>query len=434
MLPIILLSMLSLGALVTFQRIGASPSTVISVDPEVSATAPGQSFNITIKITDVSELIGWQVNLTFNPAVLNVVNATEGPFLNPSHQLGKTYWFDPDIHNADGWVYIGCSLLNVNEPGATGSGVLATVILTVKAEGLSDLHFSGISETSPETLLVSYDHEAMAAKPIAFSAVDGIFAYPLWRDLAVTNIVASPTSVLPGEPVSVNVTFSNLGNFTETFNATAYYDSTAIGTPRTGLTLEADADRVVTFTWDTTGVALGNYAIKAEVKMAQVDNNSTNNVLTNGTVTIELAHDVAVTGVTVSPSSVASGGKVSVNVTVMNKGSVTETSFNVTLSYDSIVIKTETVTSLVPGDSKTLNFIWDTKDLAVGNYELTAKADPVPGETETKTSDNTYSDVFVEVTAASFLPLELLIGIIVILIVVAGGGAFLFMRRRSKKA
>jgi len=428
MLLSVLLSMLSLGALLTFQRIGAS-STVISVDPQVSAIAPSQSFSVSVKVTNVSELYAWQFNLTFNPAVLNVVNVTEGPFLS---QVGATYWgfTEDDIHNADGWVFVACSFFPIPEHGATGSGVLATVILTVKAEGLSNLHFSGMSETSPETSLATYDHEAMVPKTIDFSAVDGVFAYPLWRDLAVTNIVASPTSVLAGEPVSVNVTVTNLGNFTETFNATAYYDSTAIGT-RTGLTLEADADRVLTFTWDTTGVALGNYPIKAEVRMAQVDNNSTNNVLTNGTVTIELAHDVAVTGVTVSPSSVASGGKVSVNVTVTNKGSATET-FNVTLSYGSTVIETEPVTGLLPGDSKTLDFVWETKDVAVGDYTLTANAGPVSGEI--KTSDNTYSGVVVTVTAAPMLPLELWIGMIVVIIVVVGGGAFLFMRRRSKKA
>lgn len=421
--------MLSFAVVLAVPKIGASPGTVLLVDPYVSAVASGQSFSVNIIVTDVSELYMWQFNLTFDQAVVNVVDVTEGPFLK---DVGSTFWgfTENDIHNNEGWVFVGCSFFPVPEHGATGSGVLATVILTVKANGLSNLHFAGVSQDNPQTSLATWDFTLGSGKPIAFSAVDGVFAYPLWRDLAVTNVVASPTSVPAGESVSVNVTVRNLGNFTETFNATAYYDSTSIGT-RTGLTVEAGVDKVATITWDTTGVAMGSYAIKAEVKIAGVENDTTNNVLTDGTVTIELVHDVAVTDVAVSPLSVASGGKIFVNVTVTNKGSTTET-FDVTLSYDSTVVETETVTGLVPGASETLNFVWETKDVAVGDYELTVKAGPVSGET--KTGDNTYSNVAVKVTAASMLPLELLIGIIVVVIVVVGGGAFFFLRRRSKKA
>jgi len=428
MLLIVFLLVLSLGAVLTSQRIGASPDTLLSLDPQVNAVPPGQSFNVTIKVADVTNLYAWQFNLTFNPTVLNVVNATEGPFLK---NVGSTFWgfSQNDIHNAEGWVFVPCSFFPLPEEGASGSGVLATVIFTVKADGLSSLHFSGISTASPETILASWDFGAEQLKVIAFSAVDGAFAYPLWRDMTVTDIVASPTSVPAGVPVSVNVTVRNLGNLTETFTATAYYDSKTIGT-QTDLSLEASTYRTVVFTWDTTGVAQGSYAIKAEVRMATGENDTTNNVLTKGTVSIELTHDVAVTGVTVSPSSVATGGSVSVNVTVMNKGSVTE-NFDVTLSYDSTVIKTETVTDLVPGASRTLNFVWETKDVAVGDYELTAKAGPVSGET--KTQDNTKSSTIVTVTEPSRLPVELLIAIIVAVIVVAGGGTFFILRRRSKK-
>lgn len=428
-LLVVVFSLLSFAALLTVSRTSASPDAVLSVDPYVSAVAPGQSFSVSTIVTDVSELYMWQFNLTFNKAVVNVVDVTEGFFLK---DVGSTFWgfTENDIHNNEGWVFVGCSFFPLPEHGATGSGVLASVTLTVKANGLSNLHFSGVSQDNPQTSLATWDFNSGSGKPIVFSAVDGVFAYPLWRDLAVTNAVASPTSVPAGESVSVNMTVRNLGNFTEIFNATAYYDSTAIGT-RTDLTVEAGVDKVVTITWDTTGVAMGSYAIKAEVKIAAMENDTTNNVLTDGTVTIELVHDVAVTDVAVSPLSVASGGKIFVNVTVMNKGSITET-FAVTLSYDSTVVDTETVMDLVPGASEILNFVWETKDVSVGDYELTVKAGPVSSETQI--GDNIYSNVMVKVTATSVLPLELLIGIIVIVIVVVGGGAFFLLRRRSKKA
>jgi len=398
-LLIVSVLLLSLGVMLTFQKIGkASPDTVLSVDPEISVVAPGQSFNITIKVTDVSELYAWQFNLTFNPTVLNVTNVTEGPFLK---QAGSTFWAftQNDIHNDAGWVFAGSSLFPVPAQGATGSGVLATVTLRVKAEGISSLHFSGVVGDRVETSLATWDSQANQAKAISFSAVDGVFKYPptipVWRDLTVADIAASPTSVPAGEPVSVNVTVRNLGNLTETFNATAYYDSTAFGT-RTGLTLDAGAYSVLAFTWDTTGVAQGTYALKAAVTFVPGENDTTNNVLTKGTVIIELVHNVAVTDLKVSPSQVASGGEVSANVTVMNKGSVAET-FDVTLSYDSTVINTETLTSLMPGASRTMNFVWNTTDVPIGDYVLTAKAGPVSGET--KTADNTFTGVIVKVVA-----------------------------------
>lgn len=132
-----------------------------------------------------------------------------------------------------------------------------------------------------------------------------------------------------------------------------------------------------------------------------------------------LVHNVAVTGVVASPLSVVAGDTVSVNVTVANKGNLTE-SFGVTLYCDSWVIQSQTVSGLVPGVPRTLVFDWDTRNVDAGDYVLTAIAGTVAEETSTL--DNTFAYAAVTVTeAAPPLPLGpiALMAAVVVLVVIS---------------
>lgn len=141
----------------------------------------------------------------------------------------------------------------------------------------------------------------------------------------------------------------------------------------------------------------------------------------------ELVHDVAIADVVASPLNVEAGGKVSVNVTVVNKGNLTE-SFDVMLYYDSWVVEAKTVAGLFSGASKTLVFEWDTTNVDAGDYVLTSVASTVAGETSTL--DNSYSYVAVKVTESSQpLPTELIVLVLAVVAVVVAAVAFLLRRR-----
>jgi len=102
-----------------------------------------------------------------------------------------------------------------------------------------------------------------------------------------------------------------------------------------------------------------------------------------------LVHDVAIIKVKPSQVRVVVGTIVTIAVTVENQGNTYET-FDVTLSRNSTLIGTQTVTDLVPGKQKLLTFNWDTTGTIPGStYTITAVASTVPGETET--ADNTKS-------------------------------------------
>jgi hypothetical protein len=79
------------------------------------------------------------------------------------------------------------------------------------------------------------------------------------------------------------------------------------------------------------------------------------------TATSEGLHDVAITNVTLSKTTVTSGEIVHINVTAENQGDFTET-FNVT--------------------STVLTFNWDTTHISGGIYTIKAEASIVPNETD----------------------------------------------------
>ena len=396
--------------------IHAASTARITLDPIVNGAKPTESFSVNVTVADVADLYAWQLNLTFNPVILESLEILEGPFLQ---QFGTTMMSAVTLNNTAGYAFTVCALLDLEAPGATGSGVLATVNFRVKAAGMSPLHFSG--ETGLRTI------EAGLPKPLPKELVDGVFGYP--RDLAVTGLVSSSSSVVPGESVSLNATVENKGIVDEVCSVTFYRDSTAVGT-KTGISVSSGASAWVVFAWNTTGVPAGSYTLKAGADVVSGENDTENNVFSDGTLVVELVHDVAVTGLTVSPASIPSGGEVSINVAVFNKGSATE-SFSVSVSYSSTVIGTKEVSALAPGDSETLTFTWETGGVASGDYLLTATASTITGEMNTE--DNVFSDVSLQITNPPFmLPLEWIIAIIAVVIVLIVG-LFLFMRRRPKK-
>jgi len=101
-------------------------------------------------------------------------------------------------------------------------------------------------------------------------------------------------------------------------------------------------------------------------------------------------HDIAVTGITMYPTSIEAGHTVYINVTVENQGDTAET-FNLTVYYDEHVIEERLIKDLEAKNSTILEFIWNTpSDLAAGDYTIKAVASFVPKEADT--ADNTYID------------------------------------------
>ncbi|MGB8779572.1 MAG: PQQ-binding-like beta-propeller repeat protein [Candidatus Bathyarchaeia archaeon] len=103
------------------------------------------------------------------------------------------------------------------------------------------------------------------------------FVMPV-HDVAVVSIVPEETLIQQNQTISVNVTASNPGNYTETFNVTLYYDSVEIGLQN--VTLETGESQILTFVWNTTGVFLGNYTLKATASTVPYEVSTDDNTVT----------------------------------------------------------------------------------------------------------------------------------------------------------
>jgi hypothetical protein len=96
--------------------------------------------------------------------------------------------------------------------------------------------------------------------------------------------------------------------------------------------------------------------------------------------------DIAVTNVMLEETIVQEGFALQVNVTVANTGNSTE-SFNLTVYANTTSIGTQQVT-LPGGNSTIIVSVWNTTGFALGNYTISAYAEPVPDEYDT--ASNTY--------------------------------------------
>jgi hypothetical protein len=110
------------------------------------------------------------------------------------------------------------------------------------------------------------------------------------HDIAVLSVNPLKTIVGQGYTMNINVTVANQGDFTETFNVTLYTNTTAIETKQ--VTLISGASTIITFTWNTTGFAKGNYMVKAYALPVQGEADTTDNTLMNGWITVTIPGDV----------------------------------------------------------------------------------------------------------------------------------------------
>jgi parallel beta-helix repeat protein len=122
--------------------------------------------------------------------------------------------------------------------------------------------------------------------------------YPLMKpfpwdphDLGITNLAIPKSAVWQGFDLRINVTVFNYGNNTENFDVTVYADTTIIDTT-IGITLASGISTTITFTWNTTGFAIGNYTIGANISVVLGETDAADNTYTDGWVEVRLWGDV----------------------------------------------------------------------------------------------------------------------------------------------
>ncbi len=129
-------------------------------------------------------------------------------------------------------------------------------------------------------------------KPLPWGAHDIGMTYigKIWQD-HFPSVFPLKTAAGLGFKVHFNVFVMNYGDYTETFNVTAYANNTIIGTI-TSITLAGGKSIFLNFTWLTTGLATGNYTISSNATQVSGETDTWNNTLTGAQVFLTIPGDL----------------------------------------------------------------------------------------------------------------------------------------------
>jgi len=261
-LPVILICSLVAASLFTvFPRgivyVAQPPTADVALEPaRVEDIFPPDEFTVDLTVVDAEDIQSWEANVTFDPAVLEVVTCAEGEFLK---RKGLPTNFFSDIRLER--VLLSATYLMIGPPGSgvTGDGTLGNITFRVKARGSTSIHLD------EEYTNLYYNDGTPPPKLQPCVLHDGFFHN--LHDVAVTSVTAFPTEVNLGDSVSIDVTVANEGSFTETFTVTTYWklgvNQQEIDT-KTVVDLENGTDTTLPFDWNTADVpSTGIYTIFA---------------------------------------------------------------------------------------------------------------------------------------------------------------------------
>ena len=392
----------------------AAPVTSIYVEPSKvldTTLTQGSTFSIEIYVDDVSNMWSYKFVLSYNTTVLTAIsNVTYDPFI--THLATEIN--DTGIDGM-GYVYMAYATYYGDSEGVTTTEPIAVARIDFEVDALGvsvlDLHHTKLVDPNGDK--------------IAHTSADGSFANVEVHDIVVTSVTASPSRVAaPGDPISINVTLANRGGVDKVFNVTVKYDETSIEN-KTDIFLGVGENITESFTWDTTGVALGEYTLTAKA-VVDIDHYPEDNTYSIK-VRVGVIRDIAITEFSAEPPDPYVGEPVILRVTIKNQGDFTE---NVTLTakYDGTVIRTKAPFTLAKNVSTTESFTWLTENIAEGTYNASVEASVDIDDD----LDNNIATATVTVGPAGFpVPLSLLAGIPIVIIITTT--LFYVLRRRKPK-
>lgn len=183
--------------------------------PEVQSINVGELTTVTLRVENVQELYGYEVVISFDPSVLEVIDADPA---KPGVQAGLGTFLSPDYvptNSADNNTgKITCVVSQVAPSTAVnGSGALLTISFRGKASGVSDILISSL-------ILASAQGTQIPAN--LFNAQIGVGSTAPTATPTITTVplTATPTSTVPSATATPTPTGTVLPTATPTKTAT----------------------------------------------------------------------------------------------------------------------------------------------------------------------------------------------------------------------
>jgi hypothetical protein len=142
------------GAIVAFTP--RSNPTIVSIEPDnVGRLSFGDTFIVNVTVENSVNVLAVQVDLRYDPTVLNATNVVEGQFL-PS--VRQTILLPPQSARANndtmprtaGVLFLDSLTAGTNNTDANGNGVLVTITFKVVGEGSTELQFFPYNQNTLE--------------------------------------------------------------------------------------------------------------------------------------------------------------------------------------------------------------------------------------------------------------------------------------------
>jgi len=113
----------------------AGTAGVLYLEPANLTLTPSEDFTVELKATSITNLKGYSVTLSYDPALISLQEVTEGPFLS---EKGKTFFYTKEDENT---ILIDNALLGT-DLAISGEGTLATLSFTCLKAGSTGIEFS----------------------------------------------------------------------------------------------------------------------------------------------------------------------------------------------------------------------------------------------------------------------------------------------------
>ncbi|MGB8214463.1 MAG: cohesin domain-containing protein [Anaerolineales bacterium] len=198
----------------------------ISVDPASESVAAGASFDLTININTDTATRGAQVDVQFDPGVLQCSGVDQGSFYSTwasANNASSSLFPSPGINNTTGAISdTGIIIIGTQSGGPTGSGTFLTLHFTAKSTGtsaitLGDVKLGNDDIDNPGYLQVTVNNGQVLV---------GVTATPGGATPTQAVGTVTPGSLTPQTTGSLTPAVTDTGTLT-----TATFTGTGAGTP-----------------------------------------------------------------------------------------------------------------------------------------------------------------------------------------------------------